>query len=146
MHLPFFASEGFANVFHHQRFTLYGSPQSLYLLLRLSIIDCWDEFLYTLECLNHLDAFHVYLDAFHVYNFFMSLIFVGQGYPRKLPYNGNHLRKKSFTNFANLEAFANVFLHFLSRPEFLYKRLPESRKFSRELRQRRQIAKLFFCG
>ena len=39
-----------------------------------------------------------------------------------LPYNGNHPRKKSF---ANLEAFANVFLHFLSRPEFLYMRLPE---------------------
>ena len=35
-------------------------------------------------------------------------------------YNGNHPQKKSFANFANLEAFANVFLHFLSRLEFLY--------------------------
>ena len=35
-------------------------------------------------------------------------------------YNGNHTRKESFANFANLEAFTNVFLHFLSRPEFLY--------------------------
>ena len=63
-----------------------------------------------------------------------------------VPYNGNHPWKKSFANFANLEAFANVFLHFLSRPEFLYMRLLESRKFSRELRQRRQFAKLFFRG
>ena len=63
-----------------------------------------------------------------------------------IPYNGNHPRKKSFTNFANLEAFANVFLHFLSQLEFLYMRLPESRKFSRELRKRRQFVKLFFCG
>ena len=39
---------------------------------------------------------------------------------RLLPYNGNYPRKKSFTNLANLKAFANVFLHFLSRPEFLY--------------------------
>ena len=61
-----------------------------------------------------------------------------------IPYNGNHPRKKSFVNFANLEAFANVFLHFLSRPEFLYMRLPELQKFSHELRQRRQFAKLFF--
>ena len=61
-----------------------------------------------------------------------------------IPYNGNHLRKKRFANFANLEAFVNVFLHFLSWPEFLYMRLPESRKFSRELRQRRQFAKIFF--
>ena len=38
----------------------------------------------------------------------------------RVPYNGNHPRKKSFANFANLEAFANVFLHFLSQPEFLY--------------------------
>ena len=146
MPLPFFASEGFANVFHHQHFTLYGSAQSLYLLLRLSIIDCWDEFLYTLECLNHLDAFHAYLDAFHVYNFFMNLIFVAQGYPRKSLNNGNHPRKKSFTNFVNLQAIANVFLHFLFRPEFLYMRLPESRKFSHEILRRRQITKLFFCG
>ena len=35
---------------------------------------------------------------------------------------------------------------FLSRLEFLYMRLPESRKFSHELRQRRQFAKLFFRG
>ena len=35
----------------------------------------------------------------------------------KIPYNGNHPQKKSFVN---LEAFANVFLHFLSRLEFLY--------------------------
>ena len=38
----------------------------------------------------------------------------------KIPYNGNHPQKKKFANFANLEAFVNVFLHFLSRPEFLY--------------------------
>ena len=38
-----------------------------------------------------------------------------------IPYNGNHPRKKSFANFANLEAFANVFLHFLSQLEFLYR-------------------------
>ena len=63
-----------------------------------------------------------------------------------VPYNRNHPRKKCFTNFTNLEAFANVFLHFLSRPEFLYMRLPKSRKFSRELQQRRQIVKLFFRG
>ena len=44
----------------------------------------------------------------------------------QLPYNGNHPRKKSFANFANLEAFADVFLHFLSLLEFLYMRLPES--------------------
>ena len=30
-----------------------------------------------------------------------------------VPYIGNHPRKKKFTNFVNLEAFANVFLHFL---------------------------------
>ena len=64
----------------------------------------------------------------------------------EIPYNGNHPREKSFANFANLEAFMNVFLHFLSRPEFLYMRLPESRKFSRELRPRRRFAKLFFRG
>ena len=44
-----------------------------------------------------------------------------------VPYNGNHPRKKSFANFANLEAFANV-------------------TFFRKLRQRRQFAKLFFRG
>ena len=43
----------------------------------------------------------------------------------QIPYNGNCPRKKKFTNFANLEAFANVFLHFLSWPEFLYMRLPK---------------------
>ena len=63
-----------------------------------------------------------------------------------IPYNGNHQQEKSFTNFVNLEAFANVFLHFLSRQEFLYMRLPELRKFSCELRPRRQFAKLFFRG
>ena len=61
-------------------------------------------------------------------------------------YNGNCPLKKKFANFANLEAFVNVFLHFLSRPEFLYTRLPKSWKFSRELWQRREFAKLFFCG
>ena len=79
MHLPFFASEGFANVFHHQRFMLHGSSQSLYLLLRLSLLIAGMNSLYILECLNQLDAFHVYLDAFYVYNFFLCLIFVGQG-------------------------------------------------------------------
>ena len=37
-----------------------------------------------------------------------------------MSYNGNHPRKKSFANFANLEAFANVFLLFLSQLELLY--------------------------
>ena len=63
-----------------------------------------------------------------------------------IPYNGNHPWEKSFANFANLEAFTNVFLHFLSRPEFLYMRLPESRKFSCELQPRRQFTKHFFRG
>ena len=43
----------------------------------------------------------------------------------KIPYDENCLRKKKFTNFMNLEAFEDVFLHFLSWPEFLYMRLPE---------------------
>ena len=29
---------------------------------------------------------------------------------RQIPYNGNSSRKKMFTNFANLRAFANIFL------------------------------------
>ena len=45
--------------------------------------------------------------------------------------------EEKFTNFTNLEAFMNVFLHFLFQPEFLYMRLPELQKFSRELWQRR---------
>ena len=40
----------------------------------------------------------------------------------------------------------NVFLHFLSRLEFLYMRLLELRKFSCELRQGRQFARLLFRG
>ena len=39
-------------------------------------------------------------------------------------YNGNCLQNKKFANFANMEAFANVFLHFLSRLEFLYNEIP----------------------
>ena len=37
-----------------------------------------------------------------------------------IPYNKNHPQKKNFANFANLEAFTNVFLYFLSLLEFLY--------------------------
>ena len=44
----------------------------------------------------------------------------------QIPYNGNCRWKKKFADFANLEAFANVFMHFLSWPEILYMRLPES--------------------
>ena len=55
----------------------------------------------------------------------------------QIPYNGNCPQKKKFMNFVNLEAFTNVFLHFLSWLEFLYMRLPKSQKFSRELWQRR---------
>ena len=43
-----------------------------------------------------------------------------------VPYNGNYLWKKKIMNLANLEAFTNVFLHFLFRLEFLYMKLPES--------------------
>ena len=32
-----------------------------------------------------------------------------------IPYIGNRSQKKKFANFANLEAFTNVFLHFLSQ-------------------------------
>ena len=42
-----------------------------------------------------------------------------------IQYIGNRPRKKKFANFVKLEAFANVFLYFLSLPEFLYMRLPE---------------------
>ena len=66
-----------------------------------------------------------------------SGIHIRSCYILQLPYNGNCPQKKKFTNFMNLEAFVNVFLHFISRPEFLYMRLPESRKFSRKLWQRR---------
>ena len=45
---------------------------------------------------------------------------------KDIPYNGNCPWKKKLMNFANLEVFTNVFLHFLSQPEFLYIRLPES--------------------
>ena len=37
-----------------------------------------------------------------------------------IPYIGNLPQRKQFENFLNLEAFANVFLHFLSQQEFLY--------------------------
>ena len=48
-----------------------------------------------------------------------------------------------FANFANLEAFTNVFLHFLSQLEFLYMRLPESWKFSHEPIAKKAICETF---
>ena len=36
-----------------------------------------------------------------------------QSLNNRIPYIGNRPRKKKFANFANLEAFANVFLPFL---------------------------------
>ena len=49
-------------------------------------------------------------------------------YTLVIPYIGNCPWKKKYANFANLEAFVNVFLHFLSQLEFLYMGLPESQK------------------
>ena len=57
-----------------------------------------------------------------------------------VPYNKNHPRKKSFVNFANLEALASVFCTFYLGRNFYIMRLPELQKFSRELQQRRQFA------
>ena len=39
-------------------------------------------------------------------------------------YNGNCLWKKKFANFAKLEAFVNVFLHFYLGRNFLYLGMP----------------------
>ena len=45
--------------------------------------------------------------------------------------------KESVHEFCKSGSIRGCFLHFLSRLEFLYMRLPESRKFSDELWQRR---------
>ena len=68
-------------------------------------------------------------------------------YDNRILYIGNHPQKKKFTNFANLEAFMNVFLHFLSQVEFLYMRFLELQNFSRKLSQRisKVICENFFC-
>ena len=51
-----------------------------------------------------------------------------------LPYIGNHPQKKKFVNFANLGAFANVFLHFLiSARIFIYEIAWIAKVFSRTM-------------
>ena len=51
----------------------------------------------------------IYQMIIYFFNFFEWVV---------LLYNGNCPRKKMFMNFVNLEAFSNVFLHFLSWQEF----------------------------
>ena len=52
--------------------------------------------------------------TFYTFTEFILLVGVVSITIQGILYNGNHPQKKGFMNFANLEAFTNVFLHLLS--------------------------------
>ena len=89
-------------------------------------------------CHSAITKLPILFTKLHIGIWYVSLLKV-----RWLPCNGNHPRKKSFANFANLEAFGNVFLHFLSWLEFLYNEITWIAKVFSRTTAKKAIRKTF---